>query len=191
MSSSGTAGSPKDGAVIWMTGLSGSGKSTLAEALMQRLAAEKRDSEWLDGDRIRDIVGGLGYTLAERTRHLRYMALTASLLERRGVVTICSFVSPLAEHRKFARSQSNRFIEVYLSTPLEICEARDRKGLYAKARQGELTDLTGIGSPFEIPEAPELKLDASTLKVEEEVEKVLLILKVPRNSSESGSSVAG
>jgi adenylylsulfate kinase len=148
-------------AVIWMTGLSGSGKSTLAQALERRLHAEGRVTKLLDGDNTRTgLCSNLGFSEADRTENIRRVAEAARLFLDCGILTICSFVSPTREIRDLARSIIGEadFLEVYVNAPLEVCEARDVKGLYKKARAGMIKDFTGIDAPFEAPEQPYLEL---------------------------------
>ena len=163
------------GAVVWMTGLSGSGKSTLAIALERRLHALGRYAVVLDGDNVRTgINNNLGFSDADRTENIRRIAEVAKLFVQNGAVVICCFVSPTIAIREQARTiiGTDDFLEVFVDTPLEICEARDVKGLYAKARAGEVKDFTGISAPFEPPTAPALRLataglseDASTIEL--------------------------
>lgn len=149
------------GCVIWMTGLSGSGKSTIALALERQLHAEGRFTTVLDGDNVRTgINNNLGFSETDRTENIRRIAEVAKLFAGQGVITICCFVSPTAAMREQARTIIGPadFIEVFVDTPLEVCEARDVKGLYAKARKGEVMDFTGISAPFEAPTAPDIIL---------------------------------
>ena len=149
------------GAVIWMTGLSGSGKSTIAIALEQRLHAEGRYTVVLDGDNIRaGINNDLGFSNADRTENIRRIAEVAKLFAANGAVVICCFVSPTIALREQARSiiGAADFSEIFVDTPVDECERRDVKGLYAKARAGEVKDFTGISAPFEPPPSPALHL---------------------------------
>lgn len=163
--------------VVWFTGLSGSGKSTLAEALFKRLKDQNVKVEELDGDIIRNIFPKTGFSKEERNRHVRRVGFLASKLEENGVTVIASFISPYRESRDFVRSQCSHFVEVYVSTPLEICEQRDVKGLYAKARAGEITQFTGIDDPYEEPFNPEIKIDTSKHSIDESVDIILKKLK--------------
>ena len=160
-------------AVVWFTGLSGSGKSTLAEHLERDLQARGVETEILDGDRVRAAFPSIGYTLEERNAHIRRMGFMAGLLEKHGVVVLASFVSPYEETRREARRHCRRFIEVHLSTPLEECERRDVKGLYAKARRGEILNFTGISDPYEIPKNPDLVINTTAISVGEAAALVL------------------
>ena len=154
-------------AVIWFTGLSGSGKSTIAVWVAQALEREGHKVERLDGDTIRGIFPATGFTRPERDQHIRRVGYLASRLEKNGVFVVASLVSPYQDSRDFVRGLCDRFLEVYVATPLEECERRDVKGLYAKARRGEIANFTGIDDPYEPPSAPELTVDTSGLSVEQ------------------------
>jgi adenylylsulfate kinase len=160
-------------AVIWLTGLSGSGKSTIAKWVAQALEREGHKVERLDGDTIRDIFPATGFTRPERDQHIRRVGYLASRLEKNGVFVVASLVSPYQESRDFVRGLCDRFLEIHIATPLEECERRDVKGLYAKARRGEITNFTGIDDPYEPPAAPELTVDTSGLSVEEAGRQIL------------------
>ncbi|HBL18704.1 MAG TPA: adenylyl-sulfate kinase [Elusimicrobia bacterium] len=149
------------GGVIWFTGLSGSGKSTLARRLRDHLERAGRPTELLDGDALRALFPGTGFTRAERDLHIRRAGHIAALLEKHGVSVVAAFVSPYAEARRFVRGLCRDFIEVHVSTPLAVCEQRDVKGLYAGARRGEIGGLTGIDDPYEAPAAPEFVIDTT------------------------------
>ena len=153
-------------AVIWFTGLPASGKSSLADWLAVELGRTTSHIERLDGDAIRQVFPETGFTKADRDAHIRRVGFLASRLEAHGVTVVASFVSPYRDTRRFVRSLCHRFIEVYVSTPLEACEQRDPKGLYARARRGELLNVTGISDPYEPPEAPELVIDTTGMTVE-------------------------
>ncbi len=146
---------------IWFTGLSGAGKSTLANLLEQRLHADGRHTYILDGDNVRQGLNcDLGFTEADRSENIRRVAEVAKLMVDAGLVVIVSVISPYRAERDWARSRfaAGEFVEVFVDTPLEECERRDAKGLYAKARRGELKNFTGIDSPYEPPLSPELRL---------------------------------
>ncbi len=160
-------------AVVWFTGLSGSGKSTIATRVFEVLQARNYRVERLDGDTVRGIFPNTGFTRPERDAHIRRVGFLASRLERQGVFVIASFVSPYQDSRDFVRGQCRNFIEVWVSTPLEECERRDVKGLYAKARAGGIQHFTGISDPYEPPAKPELILDTSRLTVDEAVGRVV------------------
>ena len=145
------------GQVLWFTGLSGSGKSTLANDLEVQLHAQGRHTFLLDGDNLRHgLNGDLGFSEADRTENIRRVAEVAKLMADAGLIVLTAFVSPFAADREKARSivGTERFVEIYVDCPLEVCESRDVKGLYAKARQGLIPDFTGISSPFEAPAQP-------------------------------------
>lgn len=164
-------------AVIWFTGLSGSGKSTVARWVAEALERQGLRVERLDGDTIRDIFPNTGFTRPERDQHIRRVGYLASRLEKNGVFVVASLVSPYQDSRDFVRGLTNRFLEVYVSTPLEECERRDVKGLYAKARKGEITNFTGIDDPYEVPTNPELVLDTVGRSVEDAGREVLKLVK--------------
>lgn len=150
--------------VIWFTGLSGAGKSTIAnEFYRQYQKSYGKNILLLDGDEIREKVGTAGFDYTTRKSHNKYVAFTASLFEREGYVVLVSLVSPYIEVRNECRKICANFIEVFVDTSLEECEKRDVKGLYKKARKGEIKDFTGIDSPYEAPLTPEiiLKTDSS------------------------------
>jgi len=163
-------------AVIWFTGLPGSGKTTLGNAVAKALKERGATVERLDGDMIRDIFPGTGFSPEDRDRHIRRVGYLAGRLEAYGVAVVASFISPYRESRRFARSQCRRFIEVYLSTPLEVCEKRDPNGLYSRARKGEIPHFTGVNDPYEAPEHPEIRIDTSDMDVSECVSLILSYL---------------
>ena len=147
---------------IWFTGLSGSGKSTLANLLEKRLHAEGRHTYVLDGDNVRHGLNrDLGFTEADRAENIRRVAEVAKLMVDAGLIVIVAFISPYRAERAFARSlfEPGEFVEVFVDTPLEECERRDPKGLYAKARRGEIPGFTGIDSPYELPERPDIRIE--------------------------------
>ena len=159
--------------MLWFTGLSGSGKTTIATRVHQELVRRGTEVEYIDGDALREVFPNTGFTRAEREEHLRRTGYMASRLAAHGVTVVASFVSPYRESRDFVRRLCPGFVEIYVSTPLEECERRDVKGLYARARRGEICNFTGIDDPFEVPERPELVLDTRTLTVEQSVATVL------------------
>lgn len=168
------------GIAIWFTGLSGSGKTTIAIALEKNLHKKGVLTQILDGDNIRTgINNNLGFSDADRTENIRRIAEVTKLFVNCGVVTICCFVSPTEEIRNNAKKiiGASDFIEVFVNTPLEVCEKRDVKGLYAKARKGEIKDFTGINAPFEAPVNPEIVL-TDALSIEESVKKILDKIKI-------------
>jgi|SRR5580658_763902 adenylylsulfate kinase len=158
--------------VIWLTGLSGSGKTTLAMAVAGRLERHGQSVEVLDGDTLRTFMPA-GFSREEREAHARRVAFLASRLAHHGITTIVAMISPYRSSRAYARSLCERFLEVYVSTPLDVCERRDPKGLYARARAGLLMDFTGIDDPYEAPDGPDLRLDTSDLTVDIAVSRVL------------------
>jgi adenylylsulfate kinase len=168
-----TFGTSSSAPVLWFTGLSGSGKSTIAIRLHQELLRRGMDVEYIDGDALREVFPNTGFTRAEREEHLRRTGYMASRLAAHGVVVVASLVSPYRESREFIRRLCPNFGEIYVATPLEECERRDVKGLYARARRGELRNFTGIDDPYEPPEHPELTLDTRNATVEECVGQVL------------------
>ena len=167
------------GITVWFTGLSGSGKSTIAIALERRLSQMGIFSRILDGDNIRTGINrGLGFSEEDRKENIRRIAEVCKLFTETGIVTLAAFVSPTNELRNMAREiiSADDFAEIYVATPLEECERRDVKGLYKKARRGEIKDFTGISSPFEVPIAPTLSIDSTGRDVEECVDEVLKVI---------------
>ncbi len=170
------------GLMIWFTGLSGSGKSTLAIALERELHQRGILCRILDGDNIRSgINNNLGFTEVDRVENIRRIAEVSKLFIDTGIVTLAAFISPNNDIREMAARIIGKedFLEVYVNTPIEECERRDVKGLYAKARKGEIKNFTGISAPFEAPEHPALKLDTSVLSLEDSVHQLLEIV-LPR-----------
>ena len=165
------------GVVVWFTGLPCSGKTTIAKEVKKILEEKGIDVELLDGDTVRDYIKNKDFSKEGRNKHLRYIALMAKLLAQRGVVVLCSFVSPYRENRDFARSICNNFIEVYVNTPLEICMKRDVKGMYKKALAGEIKGFTGVDDPYEEPENPELVIETQNESMAESAAKVIAKLK--------------
>jgi adenylylsulfate kinase len=154
--------------VIWFTGLSGSGKTTLATALERELFNKGFLTQVLDGDNIRaGINNNLGFTTEDRIENIRRIAEVSKLFINSGVICICAFVSPTEETRKIVRDIIGKddFLEIYVSTPIEVCETRDVKGLYQKARRGEIMNFTGISAPFEKPQNAMLSIDTSDITV--------------------------
>lgn len=173
--------------VFWFTGLSGSGKTTLARGLEHELHSKGYLVMVLDGDNVRaGINGNLGFSDADRKENIRRIAEVAKLFLNCGVITICCFVSPTNEIRALAKTTIGKddFREIFVDTPVEECERRDVKGLYAKARKGEITDFTGISSPFEIPTHPDLIISTKNKPVELSVkEAVQFVLPQIKNSN--------
>jgi adenylylsulfate kinase len=162
--------------VIWFTGLSGSGKSTIADSVESALRRRGLKVERLDGDTLRNIFPMTGFTREERDTHVRRVGFLASKLEQHGVFVVASFVSPYNDSRQFVRGLCTSFVEVHVATPLEECERRDVKGLYARARRGEIRNFTGIDDPYESPTNPELSIDTQVTTVEAAGARVLEIL---------------
>lgn len=183
--------------VVWLTGLSGSGKSTIAQALERRLFEEGFFPQVLDGDNIRSgINANLGFSLEDREENIRRIAEVAKLYLHSGVIAIASFISPTRAARDLAKQITGEddFLEIHVHAPLEVCEKRDVKGLYAKARKGEIADFTGITSPYEAPENPDLKIDTDRHSLEEAVEllyEFLLPQITPQSRAKSGEPAAG
>ena len=176
----------QQGRVVWMTGLSGSGKSTIAIALERRLHDEGRFCVVLDGDNVRTgINGDLGFSDTDRTENIRRVAEVAKLFVQNGIITICTFVSPTNAIRERAKDiiGTQDFIEVFVDTPLEECERRDVKGLYARARQGEVKEFTGISAPFEAPSSPAIRLLTTGRGVEETADELFRFIqpRIARN----------
>ncbi len=165
--------------MIWFTGLSGSGKSTIAIALERELQQRGLLCRILDGDNIRSgINNNLGFSAEDRVENIRRIAEVGKLFVDTGIITIAAFISPNNELRKMASQiiGEENFMEIYVSTPIEECERRDVKGLYAKARKGEIKNFTGISAPFEAPAHPALSLDTSKLSVKESIDQLLALI---------------
>ena len=156
-----------------MTGLSGAGKSTIGERTCRELRRLGVAVEFLDGDAIRAVFPHVGFSRTERDAHVRRVAFLASRLAHHGVVVVAALISPYRESRDFARSLCRQFVEVHVATPLDVCEARDVKGLYSRARRGDLQRFTGIDDPYEPPIAPELTIDTHRLSVDDAAGLVL------------------
>ncbi len=164
------------GMMVWFTGLSGSGKSTIAMGVERELHSRGILCRILDGDNIRaGINSNLGFSPEDRKENIRRIAEIGKLFVQTGIVTLACFVSPTNDVRRLARTiiGGEDFREVYVSTPLEECERRDVKGLYARARKGEIKEFTGISAPFEVPENPALEIDTSRLSLKESVRRVV------------------
>ena len=160
---------------IWFTGLSASGKSTIANLLERRLHEEGLHTYLLDGDNVRHgLSRDLGFTEADRVENIRRVAEVARLMVDAGLIVLVSFISPFRAERRMARSlfEAGEFIEVFVDAPLDVCERRDPKGLFARARRGEVKDFTGIDSPYEPPEKPEVRVDSAGRSPEECVREI-------------------
>ena len=167
------------GQVLWLTGLSGSGKSTIANALEKELYAEGKKTYILDGDNVRHGLNkDLGFTDKDRVENIRRVAEVARLMCDAGLIVITAFISPFRSEREMARSlfKKDEFKEIYISTPLKVAEKRDPKGLYKKARKGQIPNFTGIDSPYEKPSQPEIEIDTSKLTITESVKKIIKII---------------
>lgn len=165
------------GATVWFTGLSGAGKTTIRMAVEQELRARGYRVEVLDGDIVREnLTKGLGFSKADRDENIRRIGFVAHLLSRNGVIVLVSAISPYREIRDEVRQRIGHFIEVYVNAPLAVCEARDVKGLYKRARAGEIKQFTGIDDPYEPPIDPEVECRTDRETLEESVTKVLFHL---------------
>ena len=161
---------------LWFTGLSGSGKSTLANELEKRLCIAGKHTMLLDGDNVRmGLNKNLGFQEKDRIENIRRVAEVAKLMNDAGLIVLTSFISPYHRDRQNAKAiiGEENFIEIYVSTPLEVCEERDVKGLYRKARNGEIPNFTGISSEYQIPEYPQITIDTSTCTLEEAVDYLM------------------
>jgi bifunctional enzyme CysN/CysC len=166
--------------VVWFTGLSGSGKSTIANIVEKKLFEQGRHSYLLDGDNVRHGLNkDLGFTDADRVENIRRVSEVAGLMVDAGLIVLVSFISPFVAERRMARErvEGGEFIEVFVNTPIEVAEQRDPKGLYQKARSGELANFTGIDSPYEAPESPELTVDTTTMSPEEAADVIVAYLR--------------
>ena len=167
--------------IVWMTGLSGSGKSTIANLVEKKLLSKSLHSYLLDGDNVRHGLNkDLGFTAADRVENIRRVAETAKLMLDAGLIVITSFISPFKAERELARSlfDQGEFIEIFVDTSLEVCEQRDPKGLYSKARAGDIRNFTGIDSPYEPPDNPEMVIDTVSKTVEEAADQIIEYLQL-------------
>ncbi|GAB5490658.1 MAG: adenylyl-sulfate kinase [Phototrophicaceae bacterium] len=159
------------GFVLWFTGLSGAGKTTIALALLPKLQELGMKVERLDGDVVREtLTRDLGFSKEDRDKNIERVTFVAKLLSRNNVAVLGSFISPYAKTRDYVRNETTNFIEVFVSTPLEVCEERDVKGMYAKARSGEIKNFTGISDPYEAPVNPDIEVPTQNQTVEESVD---------------------
>ena len=167
------------GAILWFTGLSGSGKSTIAHAVEERLHQSGRRTFVFDGDNVRHgLCGDLGFSQKDRSENIRRIGEMVKLFLEAGIIVLTAFISPIRKDRERVRSlvPAGDFIEIYCRCPLDVCESRDVKGLYHRARSGEVKEFTGISSPYETPEKPELVLDTNAWSLDECVSKVMVLL---------------
>jgi adenylylsulfate kinase len=167
--------------LLWFTGLSGSGKSTIANAVEKVLVSEGIHTYTLDGDNVRKgLNNNLGFSPEDRTENIRRIAEVANLMVDSGLVVLAAFVSPYRKDRNNIRDilGAENFVEIYVNTPLAECERRDVKGLYAKAREGKITNFTGIDAPYEAPQHPDVEIDTTELSVEEAVSEIMKQIKI-------------
>jgi adenylylsulfate kinase len=172
-----TAQKKSSGFVLWLTGLSGSGKTTIAERLYKELDAMGKEYERLDGDVLRGVFPGTGFSKESRDKHIKRVGFMASRLEHHGVVVIASFISPYREARRFIRGLCKNFIEVHVKASIDECKNRDVKGLYKKALAGEIKEFTGIDHPYEEPENAEIVVDTANQTVDESVAQIMDTIK--------------
>ena len=162
------------GFCLWFTGLPSAGKTTIARTLMPMLQARGWNTELLDGDEVRrGLSVDLGFDRAAREAHARRVTFVAKVLARNDAIPIVALISPYASSRALARKEIGRFVEIYVATPLDVCETRDVKGLYKKARKGEIREMTGVDDPYEVPEHPEIRIDTVNQSPEEAARFVL------------------
>ena len=167
------------GTILWFTGLSGSGKSTIAHAVEERLHQSGCHTFVFDGDNVRHgLCGDLGFSQKDRSENIRRIGEMVKLFLEAGIIVLTAFISPIRKDRERVRSlvPAGDFIEIYCRCPLDVCESRDVKGLYHRARSGEVKEFTGISSPYETPEKPELVLDTNAWSLDECVSKVMVLL---------------
>ncbi|QOP42643.1 adenylyl-sulfate kinase [Sulfurimonas sediminis] len=165
--------------ILWFTGLSGSGKSTIANAVESRLLELQKHTYLLDGDNIRmGLNYGLGFSDEDRVENIRRIGEVAKLFVDSGLIVLSAFISPFQREREMVRKLVKRdeFIEIFIDTPLEVCQSRDPKGLYEKARKGEIPNFTGISSPYEAPDKAEINIKTDKMSLEESVEKIVTYL---------------
>ena len=155
--------------MLWLTGLSGAGKSTLADRIYEFLNKKGLSAEKLDGDILRGLFPSTGFTRVQRDEHIKRVGFMASILEKHGVIVVASFISPYRQARRFVRDLCSNFIEVYVQAPLEVCEKRDVKGLYTKARAGHIKNFTGLDDPYEEPQNPEIIVKTDEQNVDESI----------------------
>ena len=164
----------QEGVAVWLTGLSGAGKTTISILLCEQLESKGYRVQRLDGDVVRQkLTKDLGFSKEDRDLNIERVTFVAERLVKHGVITVCAFISPYRAERQYARNEIGRFVEVFVKCPLEVCEERDVKGLYAKARAGEIKNFTGISDPYEEPENAEMTVDTSQSTLEAEVDAII------------------
>lgn len=164
----------KKGVTLWFTGLSGAGKTTISHVVADKLKSQQRNVEILDGDIVRlNLTKGLGFSKEDRDENIRRIGFVAQLLTRNGVIVVVSAISPYRDIRDEVRGKIGDFIEIFVNAPLDVCEGRDVKGLYAKARAGEIKQFTGIDDPYEAPLNPEVECRTDLETLDESVSKVM------------------
>ena len=170
----GVASKKRTGLTVWFTGLSSAGKTTICQALREKLGAEGYNVEWLDGDVVRESLSkGLGFSKEDRNENVRRIGYVAELLTRNGVIVLVSAISPYAAVRNEMRQRIGNFLEVFVHAPLSVCQQRDVKGIYRRARSGEIRNVTGMDDPYEAPTAPEVECRTDREQLAESTEKVL------------------
>lgn len=162
--------------VVWLTGLSRAGKSEIGKILTQKLKEIDLKVQYLDGHNVRKIFSETGFTKGAVNEHIKRVGHLASILEKQGIFVIASFLSPYEETRKFVRELSHNFVEVFVSTPLEVCKERDKSGLYEKAIEGKIQNFPGINSPYEQPKNPEIIIDTSNASYEKAAQEIFSYL---------------
>jgi len=166
--------STSQGLTVWLTGLSSAGKTTISKALHETLCARGQRAEWLDGDVMRErLCKGLGFSKSDRDENIRRIGFVAELLTRHGVIVIVSAISPYRQVRAEVRQRIGSFLEVYVHTPLAVCEQRDLKGIYRRARAGEIHNVTGVDDPYEPPVVPDVECRTDLETLAESTAKVL------------------
>lgn len=169
------------GATVWLTGLPSAGKSTIAEALAERLRAEHRRVEVLDGDQIRKFLSAdLGFSRDDRNTNVQRIAMIAEVMARNGILVLVPVIAPYADSRAAVRARhegsATAYVEVHVATPVEVCSVRDVKGLYAKQAAGEISGLTGVDDPYEAPQSPDLRIESHTQSVRESASALYALL---------------
>ncbi len=162
------------GITVWFTGLPCAGKTSISRGVEEKLKSRGLPVERLDGDVVRESLSkDLGFSAQDRDQNIERVTFVSKLLTRNGVIVLCAFISPYKRHREYARKEIGNFIEVFVNTPLEVCEKRDIKGLYAKARGGKIPNFTGISDPYEEPENPEIEVKTANSSIEQSVDYVI------------------